>query len=78
MPDVHSTYAEWQQLCEEHDAARSEYLAAFAAVNSTFVAIANRVSNANPTHEELTKFDTTWNTWQEVKDRMSTFVKTHA
>jgi len=70
--------AEWQKLCEEHEAAKNAYFQAFSAVNQKFAAIARRTSKANPSEGELSEFETTWNTWEDVKQRMNDFVKTYA
>ena len=68
-------HAEWQKLCDEHDAARDEYFKAFAAVNQKFVAIAKGTSRTNPTMKELDAFDAAWDKWEGVKRRMHEFVK---
>lgn len=71
-------YAEWQKHCEEHEAAQSAYLNAFNNVNKRFAAIGSGASNTNPSAEELSEFEQTWKTWQDVKQRMTDFAKSHA
>lgn len=68
---------QWQDLCAEHEAARSAYFEAFSAVNSKFAAIAGGRSNQNPMDDELLQFESAWKSWQEVIGRMDDFVKTH-
>ena len=70
--DVHTG---WQELCKEHDAARDAYFQAYAAVNHKFSAIGQRASATNPTDDELSEFEKTWQTWEDVKMRMDAFVK---
>ena len=69
---------EWQKLYDEHAAARDAHFKAFAAVNQKFVAIGQGQSNINPTDDELSEFEKTWDVWEDVKRRMSAFVKKHA
>lgn len=69
---------QWQDLCDEHEAARSAYFAAFSAVNSKFTSIAGERSKQNPMDDELLQFESAWKSWQEVIGRMDDFVKTHA
>lgn len=70
--------AEWQKLCDEHSAARDAHFKAFAAVNQKFAAIGQGQSNTNPTDDELSEFEKTWDVWGGVKRRMSEFVKKYA
>ena len=70
--------AEWQKLCDEHDAARDAYFKAFAVLNQKFAVIGQGKSNANPTDDELAEFEKTWDVWEDIKRRMSAFVKEHA
>lgn len=70
--------AEWQKLCDRHEIARSAYSNAFAAVNSKFVAIGRGASNENPTANELSEFERTWEEWEAVKKQMNDFVKQYA
>lgn len=67
--------AEWQKLCDEHEAARAVYFQAFAVVNHKFAAIAHGTSRANPTDNGLSDFEKTWQAWEDVKRRMAVFVK---
>lgn len=69
---------QWQALCDEHEAARTAYFAAFGVVNARLAAIGGGSASTNPTNDELNAFDATWKAWQDVKDRMNTFVKHHA
>jgi uncharacterized protein YdeI (YjbR/CyaY-like superfamily) len=69
---------EWQKLCDEHEAAKNAYFEAFSAVNQKFSTIARRASKGNPSRGELSEFETTWKTWEDVKQRMNHFVKTYA
>jgi phage-related protein len=71
-------YAEWQKLCNEHTAARDAHFNAFAVVNQKFVAIGQGTSRTNPTNNELSEFEITWKAWEDVKNKMSEFVKKHA
>ena len=71
-------YAEWQNLCEEHEAARDAYFQAFAIVKQKFAAIGRGTSGRNPTEDELSEFERTWQAWDNVKKRMDTFVKQYA
>ena len=71
-------YAEWQKLCEEHDAARDAYFQAFGTVNQKFAAIGRRTSGINPSDDELSEFERTWQAWEDVKKRMNMFVKQYA
>ena len=70
--------AEWQKLCDEHEAARAAYLQAFAAVNHRFGSIAHGIARTNPTAVELLEFDKTWQAWEDVRRRMDIFVKQYA
>ena len=69
---------EWQKLCEEHESARTAYLQAFASVNQKFAAIGREASRINPTDDELSNFESTWQTWEDVKKRMDKFVRHYA
>lgn len=60
---------EWGALCEEHKAARDAHFKAFATVNQRFHA------GHNPTDEELDDFEKCWEDWENVKYRMSAFIK---
>jgi hypothetical protein len=71
-------YAEWQKLCEEHEAVRDAYFQAFAIVNQKFAAIGRGTSGINPTNDEISEFERTWQAWEDVKKRMDTFVKQYA
>lgn len=71
-------YGEWQKLCEEHEAARSAYLQAFAVVNYKFATISQGTSRANPTGNELSEFERTWQAWEDIKKRMDIFVQQYA
>lgn len=70
--------AEWQELCEEHEAARAAYFQAFAAVNHKIAAIAQGASQANPMEAELAEFEVTWRAWEDVRKRIDVFVKQYA
>ncbi len=70
--------AEWQVLCDQHEAAKNAYYQAFGAVNQRFSAIGRGVSTTNPDEQMLSAFDATWLAWEDVKQRMDAFVKTHA
>jgi hypothetical protein len=70
--------AEWLKLCDEHAAARDAHLKAFAAVNQKFAAIGQGQSKTNPTDDELSEFEKTWDMWEDVKRRISAFVKKYA
>lgn len=70
--------AEWQKLCDEHEAARAAYFQAFATVNQKFAAIAQGTAGTNPTDSELSEFESTWQAWEDVKRRMDIFVKQYA
>jgi hypothetical protein len=50
-----SLYEEWQNLCDEHDAARDAYSDAFKVVNSKFSSVAKGASKINSTEKELEK-----------------------
>jgi hypothetical protein len=63
-------YAQWQKLCAEHDTARDAYFGALFAVNEKFAAIGKGVSSTNPTDDELSEFEKTWERWKDVKRRM--------
>jgi hypothetical protein len=78
MEEPLSQAQHWQKLCEEHEVARAAYFAAFGAVNAKFAAIGAGVSATNPTLDELSAFESTWKAWQDVKDRMNSFVKANA
>jgi hypothetical protein len=69
--------AQWQGLCEEHEAARDAYFRAFAAVNQKFDAIGKGTSTVFPTGAELSEFEKTRHTWQDVIRRVGEFVKKH-
>jgi hypothetical protein len=60
---------EWDQLCEEHAAARDAHLKAFGAINQSFQ------NGSNPTIDETEDFEKTWQVWEDVKRRMSTLIK---
>lgn len=67
--------AQWQILCEQHEAARDVFNSAFAAVNRKFVAIGEGKSEANPTTAESEAFERARAEWEDVKRRMQEFVK---
>jgi hypothetical protein len=69
---------EWQKLCEEHEVAKNAYFQAFIEDNQKFIAIGLQTSKANPSEEELSKFETTWSSWEDVKRRLNDFVKAYA
>ena len=71
-------YFEWQKLCDEHEAAKNAYSQAFSAVNQKFAAIARQNSRANPIGGEISEFEATWDTLEDVKQRMKRFVKTYS
>ena len=71
-------YAEWQKLCEEHEAARDAYFQAFAHVNQKFAAIGKGSSRTHPTENEFSEFERTWQAWEDIKKRMDVFVKQYA
>jgi hypothetical protein len=77
MPQI-DVSAAWQELCDEHEAARAAYFQAFAAVNQKFAAIAHGTARTNPTDSEPSEFEQTWQAWEDVKRRMDIFVKQHA
>ncbi len=58
--------AQWQKLCEEHEAARDGYFRAFATVNQKFEAIGRGASSVNPTSSEQSEFEKTRYAWQDV------------
>ncbi|GHD63884.1 hypothetical protein GCM10007350_22240 [Jeongeupia chitinilytica] len=66
---------EWQTLCEEHRAARKAQLAAFTSVNAKFLAIGAGTSTANPTQDESIALEAAWERLQDVRARMTAFVK---
>lgn len=68
-------YNDWQALCSEHESAKNAYFQAFATVNQKFMGIAQTDSRANPTENELSEFESTWQAWEGVKQRMAEFVK---
>lgn len=70
--------AEWQILCDQYEAAKNAHFQAFGAVNQRFSAIGRGVSTVNPDEQMLSEFDATWLAWEDVKQRMDAFVKTHA
>jgi len=69
---------QWSKLCERYETARDAHFAAFAAVNAKFMLTGSGDSATNPTDDELTKFEATWQAWQEVKEQMNSFIKTNA
>lgn len=69
---------EWQELCDEHEAARAAYIQAFTAVKQKFTATTHGTARTNPTDSELSEFESTWQSWEEVKWRMDIFVKQYA
>jgi hypothetical protein len=69
--------AQWQKLCEEHEAARDAYFQAFATVNLKFAAIGRGTSSVNPTSAELGEFEKARHAWQDVIRRIGEFVKKH-
>lgn len=71
-------YEEWQKLCEQHEAARDAHFEALENVTRKFVGIGQGKSIANPSMEDLTKFEETWQAWEEIKNKMSEFVKKNA
>jgi hypothetical protein len=71
-------YAEWKKLLEDHEAARDAYFEASTIVNQKFVAIYRGTSGINPTDDELSKSERTWQALKDVKKRMDTFVKQYA
>ena len=71
-------YAEWHGLCEEYKASRDAHFQAFSVLNQKFASVAQSASSINPTDEELTRFETTWKALEDVKYRMTEFVKLHA
>lgn len=70
--------AEWQKLCEEHDAARDACFRAFPAANRKFTSIDQGTSHTNPTDDELSKSEKTCQKWEDIKCRMLDFRKKHA
>ena len=70
--------AEWRRLCEEHEFAKNSYFQAFSVVSQKFEAIGCGTSRTNPSEGELSEFETTWNNWENVKQRMDNFVKKYA
>lgn len=70
--------AQWQLLCDEQEQAKTNYYKAFAAVGRKFGAVGNDSSSVNPTTQELASFESAWDAWENVKERMVRFVKTHA
>ena len=71
-------YAEWEKLCDEHEAARDAYLDAFEKVHQRFVTVDKGASRVNPTGSELDDFEVSWKKWEDVKARMDVFVKKNA
>lgn len=69
--------AQWEELGQEHEAARDAYFRAFATVNRKFEAIGRGTSTANPTGAELSEFEKTRHAWQDVIRRVGEFVKKH-
>ena len=69
------TDAQWQILCDQHEAARDAFNRAFVPVNKKFVAIGEGKSSANPTIAELEEFERTRAEWEDVKRKMLEFVK---
>lgn len=70
-----NVYTEWQKLCDEQEVARDTYFQAFTTVNKKFSAIGQGTSSDNPSEDDLSKFEETWQTWEDVKKRMDQFVK---
>ena len=70
--------AQWQELCEEHDAAKDAYFRTFATVKRRFEAIGTATPTAGPTGAGLSEFEETRHAWQDVIRRIGEFVKTHA
>lgn len=75
---THDVYREWQKLCGEYEKARDAHFQAFAAINQKFGEIAKGTSGINPTSDELSEFEITWQAWESVKKRMDIFVKRYA
>ena len=69
---------EWKKLCEEHEAAKNAYLEAFYAINRKFMAIGQGTSRTNPSDDELLEFERAFQALEDVKNRMSEFVKKYA
>lgn len=76
--DQYIVHMEWQKLRDEHEAASETYFQAFTAVNQKFAVFGQGSSSTNPTDEELSKFEETWQAWEDVKKRMDQFVKEYA
>jgi len=70
--------AEWQKLCDEHEAVHAAYLQAFTMVNHKFAAVPYGASCANPMDSELSEFEKTWRVWEDVKKRMDAFIEQYA
>ena len=78
VDNMSNNYDEWQKLCEEYEAAREAHFKAYNVVKGKFVEIANGSSLNNPTKDEFDKLETTWSTWEKIKQRMSDFGKTNS
>jgi hypothetical protein len=72
MPDV---FAEWQKLCDEHEAAQDAHSEALAVVYRKFSEIAKGTSHSNPTDDDLSVLDTTRASLEEIEKRMKAFIK---
>jgi len=70
--------AKWQKLCVQHQAARDAYFKAFSPVNRKFLKIGGGESRDNPTESELSKLDSAWKKWEDIKRRMRVFAKKYA
>lgn len=68
---------EWGKLCEEFDVARDADYKALNAVNQKFAAIGQGRSNTNPTDAELLEFEKSGDALENIRRRMSEFVKKH-
>ena len=71
-------HEEWKKLCEEHTATRDAHFKAFKVINNKFMAIGQGTSHTNPSDKEMSEFEKTWQAWEDVKNRMSEFVKKNA
>lgn len=65
----------WQELCDEHEAARDAVFKAMAPVIRKQGAIARNESRSNPSEDELDALSGARNRWNEIKRRMDQFIE---
>lgn len=69
---------QWEGLCQEWNEANEKFLASFARVNRHFFAVANDPSVANSVLKELDEQSEAWEQLEDIKQRMSEFVRENA